>query len=78
MTKRALPMLTQHSDLHWGDPRWRTGHSPEREGEGEVVPLLGGSQMTLEVRVARNSRVQGAEGLGHDVGVAVHPLLDSP
>lgn len=57
MTKRALPMLTQHSDLHWGGSQWRTGNSPDREGEGEVVPLLGGSQMTLEVRVSMNSRV---------------------
>lgn len=40
--------------------------------------MLGGSQMTLEVRVAKNSRIHGAEGFGHDVGVAVLHLLDSP
>lgn len=50
----------------------------ERESGGEVIALLGGSQMTLEVRVAKNSRIHGTEGFGHDVGVAVLHLLDSP
>lgn len=40
--------------------------------------MLGGSQMTLEMRVAKYSRIHGAEGLGHDVGVAVLHSLDSP